>query len=233
MIIQATAALLEVEKTERVTGPRVLHRLEHGRTGRVPWRRKFVGVRGDRADFGGGGAHRIAPNTAEGRADVDHLRIGRRRFTDGNLKMNEAFKNNGNDVKLTNWQGEATAWGTFLSDDAVLQLAAGTQAQAKAPPAGGGSADAARGACSAAAGKCDAGEPAGAAAGRVEQCQSAADGSGSDECRADERGRQRMVSGPKPATTDKPVTVSGDNADYAQAAGSGSNSGRAGEHVHG
>ena len=35
-------------------------------------------------------------------------------FTDGSLKMHEAFKNNGNDVKLTKWQGEGHGvWGRF------------------------------------------------------------------------------------------------------------------------
>ncbi|HLX60898.1 MAG TPA: dienelactone hydrolase family protein [Planctomycetota bacterium] len=56
-------------------------------------------------------------------------------FTDGSLKMHEAFKNNGNDVKLTNWKGEGHGvWGQFYPKMEIYNWMMEHRRKPKAPP---------------------------------------------------------------------------------------------------
>lgn len=56
-------------------------------------------------------------------------------FTDGSLKMNEAFKENGNEVKFTKWQGDGHGvWGRFYPTMPFYEWLLEHKRKPKAPP---------------------------------------------------------------------------------------------------
>ena len=138
MIIQATAALLlEVEKNWNVDKDRVYCTgLSMGGTGtwflaqEIPW--AFAAI----APISAVAVRiEIAPNRLK---DVPTWIIcgsDDGGFTDGSVKMHEAFKNNGNDVKLTNWQGEGHGvWGRFYPTMPFYEWLLEHKRKPKAPP---------------------------------------------------------------------------------------------------